>query len=188
MDYDDNERKLLRWISNIIALILLAVLCVGQGKVRKDIDELNRTIVSNQQSIMSMLDSINSTETKELDDIKRMTFISKTPRYGLMEALKYYDVEYPEWVYCQAILETSLGAKGTGKYNNLFGMKVSTRRYKHFDHWWESVQWYRDKIQYKFNPAIDKDYPSFLKRIGYAEDPNYIKKLTKIHSKLFDND
>lgn len=107
-------------------------------------------------------------------------FYSKSPQEGLMEALEYYEVKYPEIVYAQAVLETGhfksdLCLNG----NNLFGLYNSKKhRYYTFDHWTESVVAYLDYVQYKYKPP--NDYYKFLSDIGYAEDPNYINKVKEI--------
>lgn len=110
-------------------------------------------------------------------------FFSKSPQEGLMEALEYYGVEYPQIVYAQAILETGhfrsdLCLNG----NNLFGLYNSKKhRYYTFDHWTESVVAYLNYVQYRYKPP--NDYYKFLSDIGYAEDPDYINKLKVIVSK-----
>ena len=45
----------------------------------------------------------------------------------------------------------------------------------------ESVKGYRDMIQYCYKGG---DYYEFLRRIPYAEDPNYIYKVKKIEGQL----
>ena len=117
-----------------------------------------------------------------LDVIKleQPEFLLKSPEEGLIEALDYYDVEYPNIVYAQAILETGhFKSKVYREYNNLFGLYNSkTKSYYKFDHWSESVVAYLDFIQNKYKPP--NDYYKFLLDIGYAEDPEYINKLKRI--------
>ena len=117
-----------------------------------------------------------------LDVIKleQPEFLLKSPEEGLIEALDYYDVEYPNIVYAQAILETGhFKSKVYREYNNLFGLYNSkTKSYYKFDHWSESVIAYLDFIQNKYKPP--NDYYKFLSDIGYAEDPEYINKLKRI--------
>ena len=117
-----------------------------------------------------------------LDVIKleQPEFLLKSPEEGLIEALDYYDVEYPNIVYAQAILETGhFKSKVYREYNNLFGLYNSkTKSYYKFDHWSESVIAYLDFIQDRYKPP--NDYYKFLSDIGYAEDPEYINKLKRI--------
>ena len=109
--------------------------------------------------------------------LEQPEFLLKSPEEGLIEALDYYDVEYPNIVYAQAILETGhFKSKVYKEYNNLFGLYNSrTKSYYKFDHWSESVIAYLDFIQNKYRPP--NDYYKFLLDIGYAEDPEYINKL-----------
>ena len=110
----------------------------------------------------------------------RQDFHSKSPEDGLMEALIYYEVQYPQIVYAQALIETgNFKSNLCLNSNNLFGLYNSSRgRYHRFDHWTESVVAYKNFIQRRYKPP--EDYYKFLQRIGYAEDPNYISKLKKV--------
>lgn len=107
-------------------------------------------------------------------------FFSQSPEEGLADALDYYEIEYPEIVYAQAVLETGHFKSDLCIYhNNLFGLYNSKRRrYFRFNHWTESVEAYRNMIQHRYKPP--GDYYKFLQRINYAEDPQYIKKLKKL--------
>ena len=124
----------------------------------------------------------NPPDYQVLDVVKleQPEFLLKSPEEGLIEALDYYDVEYPNIVYAQAILETGhFKSKVYREYNNLFGLYNSrTKNYYKFDHWSESVIAYLDFIQNKYKPP--NDYYKSLSDIGYAEDPEYINKLKRI--------
>lgn len=102
---------------------------------------------------------------------------------GLREALIYYEVQHPDIVYAQAVLETGhFKSVGCLKHNNLFGLYNSkAKRYHRFEHWTESVVAYKKWIQRRYKPPAD--YYAFLKRIGYATDPQYIQKLKIIVKK-----
>ena len=99
---------------------------------------------------------------------------------NVMESLLFFDIQHPEIVLAQSILET-------GNYrhlnnNNLFGLYDSSAgRYFAYDHWTESVSAYKNKIQHRYkgndNP---NDYFLFLKKIGYAEAVNYESVLKQI--------
>ena len=107
-------------------------------------------------------------------------FMDRTAKEGLIDALKYYDIQHPDIVYAQAVLETGhFKSEGCLKHNNLFGLYNSkAKRYCRFNHWTESVIAYKEWIQRRYKPP--EDYYEFLKRIHYACDPEYIKKLKKI--------
>lgn len=112
---------------------------------------------------------------------KQPDFFSKSPQEGLMEALEYYGVKYPQIVYVQAILESGLGESSLYKRtNNLFGLYNSKEgEYYSYDHWTACIVDYRDKIQSRLKEG--EDYYKFLKRIRYAEDKEYINKLKRIN-------
>lgn len=114
---------------------------------------------------------------------KQVSFLSKSPKEGLMEALEYYDIKYPHIVYAQAILETGdFTSNLCINHHNLFGLYDSRKlQYYTFNHWTESVEAYVKFVQYKYKPP--NDYYEFLNKIGYAEDSNYISKLKEIVNK-----
>lgn len=110
--------------------------------------------------------------------------MSDNPAKDLPKVLEYYDVQHPDIVRAQAILETghfrSIVFK---KYNNLFGLYNSRKKdYYKFNHWTESVLGYLNFIQYRYKPP--NDYYQFLQKIGYAEDSLYISKLKSIQSRF----
>lgn len=111
---------------------------------------------------------------------EKPSFYNKSPEEGLREALEYYNVQYPEIVYAQAILETghfksNLCING----NNLFGLYNSRKgKYYTFNHWVNSVEAYVKYVQYKYKPP--NDYYKFLEELPYAIDKEYINKLKRI--------
>ena len=115
-----------------------------------------------------------------------VAFFNQSPEEGLKEALDYYGIQYPQIVYAQALLETwHFKSKLCTQYNNLFGLYNSrTKSYYKFDNWWDSVIAYRDKIQYKYKG--NTDYYTFLIRLPYATDPNYIRKIKQLESKYYE--
>ena len=87
------------------------------------------------------------------------------------------------YVVAQALLETGyFTSRVCLECNNLFGLRrPSDGSYYEFDRWEESVKAYKDYVQYKYKGG---DYLLFLKRIGYAEDPDYIVKVHQIAKTL----
>lgn len=96
------------------------------------------------------------------------------------EALLYHNILHPEIVLAQAILETGhFKSVGYTEHNNLFGLYNSKKgEYFKFNHWSESIQAYKDMVEYRYKPH--QTYYEFLDRIGYATDPYYIIKLKQI--------
>ena len=100
----------------------------------------------------------------------------------VLEACKYYEIQYPEIVTAQSILETGYyKSEVCLQYNNLFGLYNSKKRdYYSFNHWAESVKAYYDLVQYRYKEG---DYYAWLSKIGYAEDPNYISKVKSVQKR-----
>lgn len=86
----------------------------------------------------------------------------------------YHNISHTNYVVAQAIQESGLKTKD---HNNLFGLKHKNGLYI-FRHWSYSILFYKNKIQSRYK--VGEHYLSFLKRIKYASDPNYIKKIKQI--------
>ena len=85
-------------------------------------------------------------------------------------------IRHPKIVLAQAILETGwFRSKACRNRNNLFGLtNPRTGQYYEFGHWTESVRAYYTKVQYRYREG---NYLLWLRDIGYAEDPNYIRSV-----------
>lgn len=131
----------------------------------------------------SIIPTVEETEVELPTD--SVAFFNQSPEEGLIEALDYYGIQYPQIVYAQALLETGhFKSKLCTQYNNLFGLYNSRiRSYYRFDNWWDSVIAYRDKVQYKYKGNID--YYTFLVKLPYATDPNYIRKIKQLEHKYY---
>lgn len=112
-------------------------------------------------------------------------------------SLKRIGIDCPEWVLAQIILETGYLKSDIYKNgNNLFGMKVpykrkgysigtykghakfSKRAYSLIDYKeYQDTYWKKYKKRKK---CSCNNYGDFLLQAGYAEDPDYIKKLQKL--------
>ncbi len=88
-------------------------------------------------------------------------------------------IRHPKIVLAQAILETGwFRSKACRNRNNLFGLtNPRTGQYYDFDHWTESVRAYYAKVQYRYKGG---NYLVWLRNIGYAEDPNYIRSVISV--------
>lgn len=132
--------------------------------------------------------NIESTIVENTDNIEHSaapTFFNQSPEEGLIEALDYYGIQFPQIVYAQALLETGhFKSKLCTQYNNLFGLYNSrTKSYYKFDNWWDSIIAYRDFVQYKYKG--NTDYYTFLVNLPYATDPNYIRKIKQLEHKYY---
>lgn len=85
-------------------------------------------------------------------------------------------IRHPKIVLAQAILETGWFTSPVCRnMHNLFGLtNPRTGKYFEFDHWTESVRAYYTKVQYRYKGG---NYLLWLRDIGYAENPNYIREV-----------
>ncbi len=88
-------------------------------------------------------------------------------------------IQHPKIVLAQAILETGWFTSPVCRNkHNLFGLtNPRTGKYFEFDHWTESVRAYYTKVQYRYKGG---NYLLWLRNIGYAEDPNYIRAVVRV--------
>ncbi len=88
-------------------------------------------------------------------------------------------IRHPKIVLAQAILETGWFTSSVCRNkHNLFGLtNPRTGKYFEFGHWTESVRAYYTKVQYRYK---DGNYLLWLKKIGYAEDPRYVREIIHI--------
>lgn len=154
-------------LKDLIKVILMIGLCIVSIIFIYKAEE--KIILSNHNTIYSH-DTIPSIPA----------FMTLTVEEGLIDALEYYNIQHSNIVYAQALLETgNFKSVGCLEYNNLFGLYNSRiNEYYKFNHWSESVVFYKEQIQKRYKPP--EDYYTFLQRIGYAEDPKYIYKLKQI--------
>lgn len=101
---------------------------------------------------------------------------------NLYEELKNQEVDFPEIVLAQALLETNhFESYSCRERNNLFGLTKRDGTYMTFSHWTYSVAAYKKYIQkYK---EVPEDYYSYLEKLGYAEDSAYIAKVKQVKKK-----
>lgn len=91
------------------------------------------------------------------------------------------DIQHPKIVLAQAILETGwFHSPVCLDKHNLFGLtNPRTGKYYEFEHWTESVRAYYTKVQYKYKRE-DGNYLLWLKKIGYAEAPDYVQAVINV--------
>lgn len=98
---------------------------------------------------------------------------------NLVEEIRRNGIKYPKIVLAQAILETGWFKSSVCRNkHNLFGLtNPRTGEYYEFSHWTESVRAYYTKVQYRYKGG---NYLLWLKNIGYAEDPGYIRAVIRV--------
>lgn len=98
---------------------------------------------------------------------------------NLIAEIRKNNIKHPKIVLAQAILETGWFKSSVCRNkHNLFGLtNPRTGQYYEFHHWTESVKAYYTKVQYRYSGG---NYLLWLKKIGYAEDPGYIRAVIKV--------
>lgn len=98
---------------------------------------------------------------------------------NLIAEIERNNIKYPKIVLAQAILETGWFKSSVCRNkHNLFGLtNPRTGNYYEFNHWTESVSAYYTKVQYRYKGG---NYLLWLKKIGYAEDPGYIRAIIRV--------
>ena len=117
--------------------------------------------------------SQNTIESIYASDLPELTIPN------LYREIRRNGIRYPKIVLAQAILETGWFRSPLCRdRHNLFGLtNPRTGKYYEFDHWTESVKAYYDKVQYRYKGG---NYLLWLKDIGYAEDPNYVRSVINV--------
>ena len=120
-------------------------------------------------------------EEKESEDIcvKWRAEHFKLSKENLYSELVAQEIDYPEIVLAQALLETGNFKSYSCKVrNNLFGLMRKDGTYMEFDHWTNSVHAYKKYIQ-KYR-EVPNDYYKYLNDLGYVKDSIYIIRVKEI--------
>lgn len=147
--------------------------------------------------VLSISISFREAPTVELPKIEETKIITKQDILdSIWNEILYLELEHPEIVYSQILLETGyLNSKLFRTNNNLFGMRISGSRattsnkiingYKWYPHWKDSLLDYALLQMAFYKNKSKKEYHEKLSRV-YAEDPLYVIKLQKIQESLKD--
>lgn len=122
-------------------------------------------------------------------DIMRSIFPHLTYAILSLHSVKFWvsraEISHPEIAISQIFLETlylNCNDCSLSKDNNLFGF--TTDKIKHFDHWSESIIFYKE-WQKDYHGCEDDDYYEFLiQRWGAPNMQEYINKLKWIKKRL----
>ena len=139
------------------------------------------------KAIILMFVLLVSTITKVIDTPNRAL-----THQDLYEKLVQYDIEYPDIVFAQAVIETGNFTSGLFKsQNNLFGMKMPGRRettaigknkngYAKYINVDDSILDYYLFQQFvmRKKKMTRKEYLAYISR-NYAADKNYVNKINK---------
>jgi len=157
----------------------------GSGsKAMKNTEKENDTISNNVQSVRNDTLHIKAPIEKK-EKRKGQKSDKKTSPKSMLPELTIPNlykeiirngIRHPKIVLAQAILETGWFTSPVCRNrHNLFGLTdPRTGKYFVFGHWTESVRAYYTKVQYKYKGG---NYLLWLRDIGYAENPNYIREV-----------
>lgn len=157
----------------------------GSGsKAMKNTEKENDTISNNVQSVRNDTLQIKAPIEKK-EKRKGQKSDKKTSPKSILPELTIPNlykeiirngIRHPKIVLAQAILETGWFTSPVCRNrHNLFGLTdPRTGKYFVFGHWTESVRAYYTKVQYKYKGG---NYLLWLRDIGYAENPNYIREV-----------
>lgn len=124
---------------------------------------------------------VDGKTSKKFKRVKANELLPELTIPNLYAEIKRNGILYPKVVLAQAILETGWFTSPLCRNrHNLFGLtNPRTGKYYEFDHWSESVRAYYTKVQYKYKRE-DGNYLLWLKKIGYAEAPDYVPAVISV--------
>lgn len=123
------------------------------------------------QIVQDSIVPIDTTKTAIVDTLKTVTKIPLTEE-NLKAELAKHNIPHAHIVLAQAKLESgNFTSKLTKTHQNIFGLRKGNK-YRKYDHWTECVADYSRLISSRYKGG---DYFIFLKKIKYAENPNYVK-------------
>lgn len=101
--------------------------------------------------------------------------------HRIRRSLVQHEVKHPNIVLRQAILETGWFSctECSLKKNNLFGFRYK-KKYLSFNTIEESVAYYKEWQEKHYSGG---NYYDFLKDVGYATNPSYVKLLKSVRIK-----
>lgn len=144
---------------------------VKKSDLWTDRKDISRTIYNRSKP------GLQGKETQSKRDLPELTILN------LLAEIERNGIRHPKIVLTQAILETGWFRSSVCRNkHNLFGLtNPRTKTYYELNHWTESVRAYYTKVQHRYRGG---DYLLWLKKIGYAEDPGYIRAVISVLKQL----
>lgn len=157
---------------------------IGSNNEPKDTLKVQSYIRTNKRLCTQKVDGKTSQKFKR---VKSNGHLPELTIPNLYTEIKKNGILYPKVVLAQAILETGwFRSPVCRNKHNLFGLtNPQTGKYYEFKHWTESVRAYYTKVQSKYKGG---NYLLWLKDIGYAEDPEYIRSVIRVLKQLRERD
>ena len=159
-----------------------------------DIDKTKSVEIAKDTTLVLSTDStylklytqkVDGKTSQKFMRVKSNGYLPELTIPNLYTEIKRNGILYPKVVLAQAILETGWFTSPLCRdRHNLFGLtNPRPGKYYEFDHWSESVRAYYTKVQYKYKRE-DGNYLLWLKKIGYAEAPDYIGSVIRVLMQL----
>lgn len=174
----DKGKVLLIGLALSIAIVLVLAIGTLSGRI-EELKEENDKLYT--EVMAERLKCITTEECCEVNFIR-----SDDIDQYIYEAMGYFNIQFPDLVYAQSILETGYYSSDVClQKNNLFGLYDSTNHtYRTYNYWWESVREYKRLVQDKFKGETLEDYLIFLDTLPYATDTAYTTKLKDVYYEL----
>lgn len=160
---------------------------IRKGNRKKSRESLLTPVSPTLPGVSSMTDSKKFFRISEAMRYENKIETSSLPELtvpNLLAEIERNGIRHPKIVLAQAILETGWFRSSVCRNkHNLFGLtNPRTGKYYEFSHWTESVRAYYTKVQYRYDGK--KNYLLWLRDIGYAEDPGYIRAIIRVLRRL----
>ena len=111
------------------------------------------------------------------DTIYAKAIIPPLSKTIILKELHKQNIPCANIVLAQSILESAnYTSKLTKTHNNIFGLRKNGK-YRKYNDYIACISDYKRYISSKYKGG---DYYLFLRKIGYAEDPEYIEKLKRV--------
>lgn len=106
-------------------------------------------------------------------------FGQKISQREVYDTIIAHGLVFPEIVLKQALHESShFKSKGARNKNNILGLMLPNgKALRYFESVTDCILFYKEHVQIRYE---GEEYFRFLKRIGYAKDPKYKKKVNSI--------
>lgn len=178
--------------SEIKSVVVMDMIVPADNKEETAIEK-ERKVTKDSLPVLPKKQILNSLKVRNSDNSTSLKLESRNNSLPALTIPNLYaeiirnGIQHPKIVLAQAILETGwFRSPICLDKHNLFGLtNPRTGKYYEFEHWTESVRAYYTKVQYKYKGG---NYLLWLRDIGYAEDPEYIRSVIRVLKQLRERD
>lgn len=178
--------------SEIKSVVVMDMIVPADNKEETAIEK-ERKVTKDSLPVLPKKQILNSLKVRNSDNSTSLKLESRNNSLPALTIPNLYaeiirnGIQHPKIVLAQAILETGwFRSPICLDKHNLFGLtNPRTGKYYEFEHWTESVRAYYTKVQYKYKGG---NYLLWLRDIGYAEAPEYIRSVIRVLKQLRERD